>query len=69
MLDTLSLLYLKLGSVLTGTNEFFFKVFGGIYVSAKEPKVHDHYILTSFLIFSEGLRVFHFLCFMHFVRS
>ena len=69
MLDTFSLLYLKLGSVLTGTNEYFFKVFCGIYVSAKEPKVHDHYILTSFPLFLEGIRMFHFLCFVHFVRS
>jgi len=39
------------------------------YMSAKEPEVHDHYIVTSFLIFSEGIRVFHFLCFVHFVRN
>jgi len=69
MLDMFSLHYLKLGSVLTGINEYFFKVFGGIYVSAKEPKVRDHYIVTSFLIFSERIRVFHFLCFVYFVRS
>jgi hypothetical protein len=69
MLGTFSLFYLKLGSVLRGTNEYFFKVFGGIYVSAKGPKIHDHYIVTSFLIFWEGIRVFHFLCFVHFVRS
>lgn len=31
-------------------------------MSDKEPKVHDRYILTSLLIFSEGIRVFHFLC-------
>jgi hypothetical protein len=30
MLDMFSLLYLKLGSVLTGTNEYFFKVCGDI---------------------------------------
>jgi len=32
MLDAFSLLYLKLGSVLTGRYEYSFKVFGDIYV-------------------------------------
>jgi hypothetical protein len=61
--------YLELGSGLTGTNEFFFKVFGGIYVSAKEPQVCGHCIVTLFVVCLDGIRMRHFCVCAFFFRS